>query len=117
MNLTEEEQKRLDAFQKNNQTIRGMKNFHTQKQFDESIEFYKNKLKKEYQTLSSSEIVRIFQQLSRLIAQKTSFKLKEHQELYGDIPDFIVEEEMNLYLKNSYQLSNLKKKILTKYGK
>jgi len=46
MNLTEEEKKRLDAFQKNNQTIRGMKNFHTQKQFDESIEFYKNKLKR-----------------------------------------------------------------------
>jgi hypothetical protein len=53
--------------------------------------------------------------LNKLLAQKSSFHLKEQQDLYDKIPEFIIEEEINKYIIIFYKLTKLKEKMLKKY--
>ena len=111
MSLTEQEQQRMQRFQKVSQTMKTLNNFQTAKQTDEAIEFYKNKLKKNYQEMNQEEIEKIFQKISELLTQRTNINLKEQEYIYTTIPDFLVEEEIQKYLLANSKLILLKQKL------
>ncbi|OIO20522.1 MAG: hypothetical protein AUJ23_00175 [Candidatus Magasanikbacteria bacterium CG1_02_32_51] len=117
MSLTEQEQQRMQRFQKVSQTMKTLNNFQTAKQTDEAIEFYKNKLKKKYQEMNQEEIEKIFQKISELLTQRTNINLKEQEYIYTTIPDFLVEEEIQKYLLANSKLILLKQKLLKNYDK
>ncbi|MFA7315105.1 MAG: hypothetical protein WC025_04245 [Candidatus Magasanikbacteria bacterium] len=117
MPLTTREQQRLQKFQKASQTLKNLNNFQTAKQIDESIDFYKNKLKRNYKEMTKEDLEKIFQKISELLTQKTSLNLKDLEYVYSIIPDFLVAEEIQKYLLANSKLILLKKKLLETYAK
>ena len=84
---------------------------------NEAIKFYKNKLKKIYQTHPQEETLSILDKLEKLLAQKTGLLMKEQENNFGKIPEFVIATETQKFLKSYHELNLLKKKILANYGR
>ena len=117
MSISTEEQQRLKSFQKVSQKIKTLNNFQNPKQIDDSLTFYKSKLKNKYQEMTREELEIIFQKISDLLLQKTNAKLRQLEYIYHLIPDFLIEEETQKYLLANSKLILLKQKLLEDYGK
>src|SRR3990167_859888 len=98
MSLSEQEQQRMQRFQKASQTMKTLNNLQTAEKTDEAIEFYKNKLKKNYKEMTTEELDKLFQKISELLTQRTNINLKEQEYIYTTIPDFLIEKEIQKYL-------------------
>ncbi|MFA7245300.1 MAG: hypothetical protein WC070_03940 [Candidatus Magasanikbacteria bacterium] len=120
MSVTADEQQRLYNFQKNTQNIKKSAVLDIEKErkyLKIDFRYFKKKLKEAYKTDDTKEVEKNIQALLKLLAKKLALNIKEKQEIYDEVPDIIIEDEVANYTQECLQLLAIQKKILEIYGR